>query len=150
MSAGDTVDGVTYRWAELCDIPRIIKCTNEAYGQFSKYYKDESYYGTSRHRVLAAEIGKDVCGALLVSAESEGVGIGSVGCTAVLPSHRGRHIASNMVMLGTKYLKELGLSEGFLGYTYSGLEKLYGYAGYKICCYYFMASKNLTFNTKGL
>ena len=32
------------------------------------------------------------------------------------------------------------------GYTYSGLDRLYGYAGYKICVYYMMATKDLSGN----
>lgn len=36
------------------------------------------------------------------------------------------------------------LKEAYLGYTYSGLDHMYGYAGYKICVYYNMAFKRLT------
>lgn len=145
-SVGDTIDGVTYRWATVDDIPKITECTDRAYESFSKYYKNENCYDGDCHRVLIALDGDVVSGTLIVSIGTEGYGVGSVGCTTVHPKYRGRHIATNMVTLGTKYLQELGLSEGFLGYTYSGLEKMYGYAGYKICCYYFMAAKKLTLN----
>lgn len=46
-----------------------------------------------------------------------------------------------MVTIGTKYLKDSGMKEAYLGYTYSGLDHMYGYAGYKICIYYMMAKK---------
>ena len=46
-----------------------------------------------------------------------------------------------MVMLGTKYLKDIGLRNANLSYTYSGLDNLYGYSGYRISCYYMMAKK---------
>ena len=75
--------------------------------------------------------------------EAEEKGLGSIGCTVVKRSFQGRHIAVNLVILGTKYLKEAGMKEAYLGYTYTGLDRLYGYAGYKICVYYMMAKKNL-------
>jgi len=53
-----------------------------------------------------------------------------------------------MVVLGNKALKEQGIKEGYLGYTYSGLDKMYGYAGYKICIYYNMAKKELVKKNK--
>ncbi|MBQ8845738.1 MAG: GNAT family N-acetyltransferase, partial [Lachnospiraceae bacterium] len=85
--------------------------------------------------------GEDVVGTLFVNLETEGVGIGSVGCTTVKPSHQGRHIGVNMVTVGTKYLKDAGMKEAYLGYTYTGLDHMYGYAGYKVCIYYMMAKK---------
>jgi len=48
-----------------------------------------------------------------------------------------------MVTIGTKYLKDAGMKEAYLGYTYSGLDHMYGYAGYKICIYYMMAKRML-------
>lgn len=138
---GDIVDGIKYRWATIEDIPEIIKCTDDAHKDFSKYYKDESNYKGDK-RVLIALDGAEICGTLIVSKdEAKEKGIGSVGCTTVKHSHRGRHIGVNMVILGNKVLKDEGIKEGYLGYTYSGLDKMYGYAGYKICIYYNMAIK---------
>lgn len=48
-----------------------------------------------------------------------------------------------MVTLGTKYLKESGMKEAYLSYTYSRLDHMYGYAGYKIFVYFMMAKKKL-------
>ena len=142
---GDTIDGITYRFAVKDDIPNIIKCTDDADQSFSQYYRNEKLYDEkSDQRAIIATNNDEVCGTLIISIEAEGKGIGSVGCTAVSHKYRGRHIAVNMVILGTKYLKSLGLKNGFLGYTYSGLDKMYGYAGYKICIYYMMAQKQLT------
>ena len=138
---GDTIDGISYRWATKEDIPEIIKCTDDAHKDFSKYYRDESNYDGDK-RVLIALDGEEICGTLIVSKdEAKEKGIGSVGCTTVKHSHRGRHIGVNMVIIGNKVLKDEGLKEGYLGYTYSGLDKMYGYAGYKICIYYNMAIK---------
>ena len=143
-SIGDTIDGITYRFATLSDIPEIIKCTDDAEQSFSKYYKNEKLYSIdSNQRVLIATSNNEVCGTLIISIETEAKGLGSVGCTTVSHKYRGKHIGVNMVVLGTKYLKSLGLKNGYLGYTYSGLDKMYGYAGYKICIYYSMAKKQL-------
>ena len=140
---GDMINGILYRWATINDIPKILECTDDAHENFSKYYKDESIYSTDgKKRVLIALDGDEVCGTLMVCTdEAEEKGIGSVGCTTVKHNHRGKHIGVNMVILGNKVLKDEGIKEGYLGYTYSGLDKMYGYAGYKICVYYNMAKK---------
>jgi len=141
---GDTVDGITYRFATEDDIPEIKKCTDDAHENFTKYYLDGSKYdGSNGERVLIAVDGTTVCGTLIVCAETEGKGLGSVGCTTVRHDCRGRHIAVNMVRIGTGYLREIGLTDAYLGYTYTGLDRLYGYSGYKICTYYMMAKKKL-------
>ena len=143
-SIGDVIDGVTYRFATLADLSKIIACTDDAHKEFSQYYMNEDLYlPSSDQKVLIATIGDDVCGTLMISIETEAKGLGSVGCTAVAHRYRGKHIAVNMVVLGTKYLQSLGLKKGYLGYTYSGLDKMYGYAGYKICLYYCMGHKKL-------
>ena len=143
-SIGDTIDGITYRFAKYEDIPNIVKCTNDAFSEFTKYYENkELYEEDSDQKVLIAVKDNEVCGTLIISIESEGKDLGSVGCTTVKHKYRGKHIGVNMVVLGTKYLKSLGLKNGFLGYTYSGLDKMYGYAGYEICIYYAMAQKQL-------
>ena len=145
-SIGDTIDGIKYRWASINDIPSIVECTNDAHEEFSKYYKDESIYSLDgEKRVLIALDGNEVCGTLMVCTdEAKEKGIGSVGCTTVKTNHQGKHIGVNMVILGNKVLRDEGIKEGYLGYTYSGLDKMYGYAGYKICIYYNMAQKQLT------
>ena len=144
---GDIINGIGYRFATVEDIPNIIKCTNDAENSFTPYYENKEYYNLeSNQRVLIATKNNEVCGTLMVCIETEGKGLGSVGCTTVANKYRGQHIGVNMVILGTKYLKSLGLSQAFLGYTYSGLDKMYGYAGYKICIYYFMAKKSFLLN----
>lgn len=142
-SIGDTIDGICYRWAVMEDLPEITVCTNEACEEFTKYYQDEFIYTENESsRVLIATCGDTVAGTLMVDMDVAN-GLGSVGCTAVHPAFRGKHIAVTMVTLGTKYLKEIGMKDAFLSYTYSGLDRLYGYAGYKICVYYMMAKKKL-------
>ena len=143
INIGVTINGINYRWATVEDIPKIIECTDDAEQNFSQYYKDKTIYESINQGVLIGTCDGDVCGTLIVSAETDGKGIGSVGCTTVAHKYRGKHIGVNIVILGTKYLKEIGLKNGYLSYTYSGLDRMYGYAGYKICIYYNMASKDL-------
>lgn len=145
-SVGDTVDGICYRWATEEDYAEVCRCTDAAYDEFTPYYKDMALYrrnGKQNPKVLIATDGDEVVGTLIVSLETEGAGLGSVGCTTVKPSHRGRHIGVNMVTIGTKYLKDAGMKEAYLGYTYTGLDHMYGYAGYKVCIYYMMARRAL-------
>ena len=82
-------------------------------------------------------------GTLIVSIETEGKDLGSVGCTCVSFSETHQGIGTNMVRLGTKYLKDIGLQNACLSYTYTGLDKLYGASGYEISTYYFMGEKKL-------
>ena len=143
-SVGDTVGGILYRWAGPDDIGGIVECTDDAFDKFTVYYRDPKRYAAdSEERVLIALDGDTVVGTLIVSNGSEEAGTGSVGCTTVRHSHQGRHIGVNMVIAGNRYLRDIGLKRGFLGYTYSGLDRMYGYAGYYICCYYFMGEKKL-------
>ena len=140
----DTIDGISYRFANSDDLPQIIACTDAGEQGFTRYYQNPALYEKdSASKVLIATSGHEVCGALMVNRETEAKDLGSVGCTVVAPPYRGRHIAVHLTQIGTRYLKSLGLKDGYLGYTYSGLDKLYGYAGYKICIYYAMAEKSL-------
>ena len=135
---------VVYRWAKPEDLPAVICCTDDAHQEFSRYYQNGSLYtGFGDQRVLIAETDGRAAGALIVSFETEGKGLGSVGCTAVSHGYRGQHIGMNLVIHGTEKLKDAGLEHAFLGYTYSGLDRMYGHAGYQICVYYFMAQKDL-------
>lgn len=140
---GNTIGEFVYRWAGLEDLEAVCACTDDAWPDFTQFYRrEELYQKDSDSRVLAAFSGGEAVGTLIVQL-SEGGRLGSVGCTAVREAYRGKHIAVNLVTLGTGYLKEAGAGEAFLGYTYTGLDHLYGYAGYKICCYYMMAVKKL-------
>ena len=140
---GGEADGVAYRWALPEEREAVVDCVRDAWSDFAQYYDDESLYlPGSRQRAMLAMAGDTVAGSLLVSLETEGVGVGSVGCTAVRPAYQGRHIAVQMVQAATAYLKDAGMTDAFLGYTYSGLDHMYGYAGYKICTYYMMAKKS--------
>ena len=145
-NVGDMVEGICYRFATEEDAEYVYACTDMAYEEFTQYYKNEELYrggGKQNPKVLIATDGDEVVGTLFLNLETEGEGLGSVGCTTVKPSHQGRHIGVNMVTIGTKYLKDVGMREAYLGYTYSGLDHMYGYAGYKVCIYYMMAKKNL-------
>ena len=60
-----------------------------------------------------------------------------------LSKYWGRGIATNLVRLGTRYLKDSGMRRAFLGYTYTDIVRMYERAGYRICQRYFMAAKDL-------
>lgn len=144
----DTINNVKYRWATKEDLNKIVDCADDACQyqdeKFSKYYKnDKLYLKTSNQKVLVAEKEGDIVGCIIVSNQVEAKGLGNVGCTCVRFSETHQGIGSNLVMFGTRYLCDIGLEKASLGYTYSGLDKMYGNAGYKISCYYMMATKNL-------
>lgn len=144
---GDTVDGVTYRWAGPGDVPGVLRCVEDGEPEFAEYYRTASLYEGGKERVLLASLGEEICGAVQVCAEGEGPGTGSLGCTVVANQYRNKGIATRLIFAGTAYLKETGLRRSFIGYTYSGLQRLYGRAGYRICTYYFMAEKKLNRDT---
>ena len=140
---GDIIEGVTYKWAAEEDINSIYECTDDAYQDFTKYYTNkELYNSSSKHKVLVALCNSQVAGTLIVNSEDTGNGIGGFGCLTVKHEYQGKHIAVNLITIGTRYLKDTGFKEAFIGYTYSGLEHLYGQAGYKIWVYYMMAAKD--------
>ena len=147
-SIGDTINNVTYRWATIGDMEDIIKCADDACQyqdeKFSKYYNNSKLYEENNNqRVLVALKGNKIVGTLIVSIETEGKDLGCVGCTCVSFKETHKKIGTNMVTLGTKYLKDIGLKKASLSYTYSGLDVLYGYSGYEISTYYFMGEKRI-------
>lgn len=136
---GETKDGVTYRFASIEDKEGIMACCKAGADYFAGYYQDDNFYTTdSDERVLVADIDGDIVGCLLVMTYSE---TGEIGCVTVAPKARGKKIGTNMSIAATSYIKDKGCSRAFLSYTYSGLDKMYGKAGYKICAYYYMAKK---------
>lgn len=142
-SMGDTINGVVYRRAESHDIDNVVQCVSDAEEDFTRYYQDKGLYGNDAGRlVLIAEKDNEVLGALIVCIENEGENIGSVGCVATAPKYRNRGVATTMVTLGTKYLKELGLRKAFIGYTYTDILNMYGKSGYKVSEEYFMGEKS--------
>lgn len=141
---GDTIKGCSYRWANANDLEGIIICVQEAEEDFVAYYRNpDLYVPDGQERVLVAIVNQEIAGTLIVGFETEGKGQGCVGCTTVKPAFRGRHIGVNMVMIGTRSLKDAGLDTATLSYTYSGLDHMYGYSGYQICTYYMMGEKLL-------
>ena len=146
--AGDTISGILYRWAKAGDLEEICLCADDACQyqdeSFSKYYRNTDLYQEgSDQRVLVAEKQGRIVGTLIVSIETEGKDTGNVGCTCVAVSETHQGIATNMVMLGTRYLKDIGLRHASLSYTYSNLDVMYGASGYEISTYYFMGEKRL-------
>lgn len=145
-SIGDTVNSILYRWATSEDIPAICECADDACqfadDSFSVFYRNESMYTKDgQEKVLVAVKDEKIVGALIVSLGTDGKDLGSVGCTSVAVKEWKKGIATTMVKLGTKYLRDKGVPTAFLSYTYSGLDKMYGTAGYEIFVYYFMGEK---------
>lgn len=139
---GKEQEKIIYRFAEPDDKEAVLACADNAYPEFTVYYQDNALYQKENQtRVLAAFLGSQVVGILIVGAQDQENSIGSIGCVAVHTAWRGRRIAINLVLEGTRYLKETGFKEAYLSYTYSGLDRMYGYAGYKICVYFMMAVK---------
>lgn len=147
-SVGDTINGILYRWATIEDLNDIIVCADEACKfqdeKFSKYYRNVNLYKKDNNqRVLVAVKNNKIVGTLVVSIETEGIDLGCVGCTCVTYKETHQKIGTHLVRLGTKYLKDIGLSNANLSYTYTGLDKLYGDSGYEINCYYMMGKKKI-------
>lgn len=138
VAVGDTVDGVTYRLATPTDKEGVAACCNAGADYFTNFYKSDELYNGTNECILVAETGGEIVGNLLISTYSEP---GTIGCVTVSPKARGKKIGSRMSIAATSYIKEKGIKRAFLSYTYSGLDKMYGAAGYKICVYYFMAQK---------
>lgn len=145
---GDTINGILYRWAKLDDLEKICLCADDACQyqdeSFSKYYRNPKLYQAEiQERVLVAEKAGRIVGTLIVCIETEAPDTGNVGCTCVATDMAHHGIATTMVMLGTKYLKDIGLKHANLSYTYSNLDKMYGASGYEISTYYLMGEKTL-------
>ena len=146
---GDTIGGILYRWATIDDMEGILRCADDACQyqdeSFSRYYRCADLYVLGQQeRVLVAIKDGRIVGNLIVSAETEAKETGTVGCTCVATNETHQGIATRMVMIGTRYLKDIGLKKASLSYTYSGLDILYGASGYEITTYYFMGEKPLT------
>lgn len=145
-SIGDVIDGVEYRWAVHSDLDNVLKCVADAEESFVPYYAEKEIYGENADsKVLVALIGDEAVGALHVDIEHEEIGAGSIGCTVTMNKHQGKGIATTMVKLGTKHLKESGLKKATLGYTYTDIVHMYGRAGYKISMEYYMAEKTFLY-----
>ena len=148
-SIGDTINNIYYRWATIKDLDAIIECANDACQyqeeKFAKYYNNKELYNENNNqRVLVALKNDIIVGTIIISIETEAKDLGSVGCTCVSFKETHQKIGTNMVKLGTKFLKDRGLKNASLSYTYSGLDVLYGESGYEISTYYFMGEKDLT------
>lgn len=140
LSTGGTI---SYRWGTRDDRMETGRCVESAWREFAPFYEFDGLYDEEGNpRVLAAVTDSgEVAGAVIVKGGPDGVG--SLGCLVVSPAFRGRHIAVNLVLAATERLKNAGMNQVYLGFTYTGLDHMYGYAGYKICVYYMMAEKKL-------
>ncbi len=142
LKLGDTVNGLTYRFATPDDKSAVLDCVKDAHIGFLPYYtSDELYDPDNEEHILIALDGDIVCGTLLVECYDKA--LGSVGCTATRHAYRGRGVATTMVKIGTKFLADEGFESAWLGFTYTGIIPMYGKSGYSVFMKYFMGEKTL-------
>lgn len=135
-------DDACVRFAESEDRDAVCAMMQKAHGAFGKHYAKEALYreeGESRVLLFCRESAP--IGALILTLGEDGVG--HVGCVAVLQAVRGQGVATRLVRYATDVLARGGANFAFVGYTYSGMERLYGKCGYEISSYYFMGRKRL-------
>jgi len=139
---GDTVDGILYRFANENDKKGIFSCCKEDAEDFIEYYSnDELYEPDSSDPVLVAEINGEIVAALMIGVESKKRKLGYAGSIITSPRHRGKGIATNILKTGTSHMKNIGLKNIWLSYTYSEILNIYTRIGYKVCMEYFMGEK---------
>jgi ribosomal protein S18 acetylase RimI-like enzyme len=140
---GDTISGIRYRWADVNDLENTVKCVFNAEESFTSYYEyDVLYKHDSTTPVLIAEKNNEVLGAIMVNFE-EGLrnNGGTLDCLVTAQQHRGKGIATTLTTLGTKHLKDIGLSNAYLCFTYTGIASMYRRIGYELYMEYFMGEK---------
>jgi ribosomal protein S18 acetylase RimI-like enzyme len=142
---GDTINGIKYRWAGVSDLEATVKCVFDAKEDFACYYREtELYKQGSNAPILIAERDGEVLGAILVSiGEKLGDNGGSLDCLVTALKHRGKGIATTLTTLGTKHLKDTGLCNAYLCFTYTDIANMYRRIGYEVCMEYFMGEKLL-------
>ncbi len=138
-------NGVRCRWARPEDREALCAAVRAAEPGFEKYYQNPDCYAehAPERAVIAVSPQGEALGGLLVSLGVEGPGVGSLGCTAVRPEGQHRGTATRLCRFAVAVMRGAGMRQGFLGYTYSGLERLYGRAGFAPSAYYMMAQKAL-------
>lgn len=141
----DTINGITYRYANERDIDNVLLAVNEAKESFAQYYKNlKLYTKNTQTPVLIAEKNNEIVGAIMLNIGADIPDEGNVGCTVTVPKYQNKGIASTMVMIATRQLKNNNLKKASLGYTYTYILNIYGRSGYKVCMEYFMAKKLLS------
>ena len=124
------------------DKAAILGMMEDAHPSFTRHYqKDALYQEGNDSRVIAFYAENKPLGALIVTLGADDVG--TIGCVAVLHAFRGQGVAMRLVRYATGYLARRGANFAFVGYTYSGMERLYGKCGYQIRSYYLMGKKDL-------
>jgi ribosomal protein S18 acetylase RimI-like enzyme len=140
---GDTLNEIKYRWAEEKDLENTVKCVSDAEESFVCFYQDEELYKhNSTTPVIIAEKDNEVLGAIMVNFE-EGLSDNgcSLDCLVTAQKHRGKGIATTLTILGTKHLKDIGLRNAYLCFTYTDIANMYRKIGYEIYMEFFMGEK---------
>ena len=143
INVGDVINGTIYRWANCNDIKQVVSFISSSYESFTEHYQNPELYNQSnQNTVLIAELDKEITGAIIVSVDIDD-SLGSLGALSTAEKHRKKGIATNLLNLGTKFLKDIGVRRVHLSYTYCALIPMYSRAGYKICQEYYMGEKTL-------
>jgi len=141
---GDTINDITYRWAAINDLEDVVACVTDGEENFAGFFNNnELYKEDSGTRVLIAVTAGEIAGALMVDTKAICNDTGTLNCAVTVHKHRNKGIATNLVRLGTKHLKDSGLKRSFLSYTYTEIMDIYGRVGYKVYMEYFMGEKAL-------
>jgi ribosomal protein S18 acetylase RimI-like enzyme len=142
---GDTINGIKYIRADPNHLESTVKCVFDAEESFVCFYQNEDLYKQrSSAPILIAAKDNEVLGAIMVSiGEKAGDNGGTLDCLVTAQKHRGKGIATILTTLGTKHLKDAGLSNAYLCYTYTDIANMYRRIGYEICMEYFMGEKVL-------
>jgi len=146
---GDTVKYITYRWADINDYSNIYECVVSSEDNFAKFYEGKEFYDDdSKTKILVATRKQRVVGVLMVIDSNTDDGIGYLAALTTAPDMRGKGIATMLMNLGTKALKDMGLRLSYLSYTYTDIIGLYKNVGYEVCMEYFMGEKKLNQKTE--
>jgi len=140
----DTIEDITYRWADINDYSNIYECVVSSEDNFAKFYEGKEFYDDdSKAKILVAVRKQRVVGVLMVIGSDKDDGIGYLAALTTAPDMRGKGIATMLMNLGTKALKDMGLRLSYLSYTYTDIIGLYRNIGYEVCMEYFMGEKKL-------
>ncbi|MCL2629060.1 MAG: GNAT family N-acetyltransferase [Oscillospiraceae bacterium] len=141
---GNIIDGNLYRFAQKDDIEGIVRCCSEGACGFAVHYKNDGIYKPgAKNPVFVAESNGEILAAIMAGIESEKKSVGFLGCLVTSPNHRNKGLGTNLVKLGTGYLKDSGLKTSWLSYTYTSIIGMYERIGYKVCMKYYMGEKLL-------
>ena len=103
----DRIDGVVYRWADGEEISSIKEFVSNITPSFT------DYYDSSKKILIGLKDDEIVASAIINFSEPTGI----VGCVVVKKECFGSKVGANIITLGNKLLKRVGISNSYVGYT---------------------------------